>query len=81
MSDTVSETVKLPITWISRVPSAWYDYDAQRAVEGRVLTYKWLPTGSVLVTKIPETGYTTAAVSAAILAAGAQDNAIHGLAQ
>jgi hypothetical protein len=78
-SSTSNQT--LPISWISRVHTSWYDQNTQSAVEGYVLTYTWLPTGSVLVTKIPDASYTADAVSRAILAAGNQDNTIHGLAQ
>lgn len=81
MSTTPPAQATLPITWVSRTQESWYDYAAQRAVTGYVLTFTWLPTGSVLTVKIPDASYTADAVSRAILAAGNQDNTIHGLAQ
>lgn len=81
MSPTPVTPTTLPIEWVSRVHDSWYDYDAQRAQTGYVLRFKWLPTGSVLQVSIPDASYTADAVTRAVLAAGNQDNTIHGLAQ
>lgn len=81
MSEPSAQLQTLPITWVSRVHTTWYDTTAQQSYEGMDLKFIWKPTGSLLEVKIPDATYTAANVYKAILAVGNQDNTVHGLAE
>lgn len=80
MSEPAPTLKPLPITWVSRVHTTWYDPIAQTSYEGMDLKFIWKPTGSLLEAKIPDAAYTAANVYDTILALGNQDNTVHGLA-
>ena len=80
MSEPSDQLQKLPITWVSKVHTSWYDKLTQTSYEGMDLKFIWTPTGSLLEAKFPDGTYTAANVYSTILALGNQDNQIHGLA-
>lgn len=68
-----------PFTWVDRVQQDHFDADLNQTIPSWRLRVKWLATGSVLTVWVPVANYTPDQVNAAILAAGAKDEAIEKL--